>query len=197
MRVYNTYAYRTTACARGDEGPVYCASYTLMVHSAPMQTEETARTIYELSYHLPVSLTEKDQEAVLDVFRKEISKAGGVFLAEGALEEADLAYPMKAQGSTHTKSFFGWMKFELDPASAKMLQTETIPQEKRLIRAVLIQTVREDTRASAQARSTNLVQEVENKGVLERKVTTEETPAEVSEEAIDKSIDDLVTDKAY
>lgn len=181
----------------GGAGPVYCTLYTLMVHSAPMQSEETARTIYELSYHLPVSLTEKDQEAVLDVFRKEVSKAGGVFLAEGALEETNLAYPMKAQGGNHTQSFFGWMKFELDPASAKMLQTETIPQEKRLIRATLIQTVREDTRASAQARPTQLVQELENKAVLERKVTTEEAPAEVSEEAIDKSIDDLVTDKTH
>lgn len=162
-----------------------------------MQPEETARTIYELSYHLPVSLPEKEQEAVLDLFRQEVSKAGGVFLAEGALEETDLAYPIAVHGTTHTKSFFGWMKFELDPASAKAFQTDTLPSEKRLIRATFIQTVREDTRASAQARSHNIVQEVENKGVLERKITTEEVSAEVSEEAIDKSIDELVVEKTY
>lgn len=156
---------------------------------------ETDVSIYELSYHMP-RMSEADCEKQLQTIRDAIVAAGGSFLSEGALEEMDLAYPM----GQHGKSLFGWMKFEIDPAQVTTLQHDVLKVQKNLIRYSLIRTVREDTRASAQARvphttGAGVVQEIETKGVLERKTTTEEPAEAVSDEAIDDAIDELTDDK--
>jgi hypothetical protein len=91
------------------------------------------------------------------------------------------------------------MKFEIAPAAIQSLQHDVLKAQKNLIRYSLIKTVREDTRASAQARTphvgTGVVQEVETKGVLERKTTTEEPAEAVSDEALDEALDELTDEK--
>lgn len=168
-----------------------------MVHSAPMeQTTKNDLTVYELSYHITRALSESESEVLLQSLRDAVVKAGGSFLAEGALEEVDLAYPIQK----HEKALFGWMKFETTPEAVKNLQEDVLKNQKNIIRYALIKTVREDTRASAQARipqsASGLVQEVETKGTLERKTTTEESAnEEVSEEEIDEALDELTDEK--
>lgn len=168
-----------------------------VVHSAPMEeTNEKDIQIYELSYHIARTLSDSDADALLQAIRDALVQAGGSFLAEGALEESDLAYPI----NNHTKSLFGWMKFEATPDVVVALKENVLKTQKSIIRYVLIKTVREDTRASAQARTphagTGVVQEVETKGVLERKSKNEEvSDAEVSDEALDEALDELTDDK--
>jgi ribosomal protein S6 len=155
---------------------------------------ESDIAVYELSYHM-TRMSEADCEKQLQTIRDAVIKAGGSFLAEGALEDMELAYSM----SQHDKSMFGWMKFEIAPAAIQSLQHDVLKAQKNLIRYSLIKTVREDTRASAQARTphvgTGVVQEVETKGVLERKTTTEEPAEAVSDEALDEALDELTDEK--
>lgn len=174
---------------------VYCARARTMVHSPVMDTStQKDLAIYELSYHLTRELTDSQSEVLLQTWRDAIVSAGGSFLAEGALEESDLAYPI----NKHTKSLFGWMKFEITTDAVSAIG-ESVRTDKAVLRHTLVKTVREDTRASAQARTPYagaVVQEVETKGVLERKIgATEESGKAVSEEALDEALDDLTEEK--
>ena len=156
-------------------------------------TEENTKDaqVYELGYHVPSTLSDSDREKVLEGVRAQITKAGGNFVTEGTPEDTRLAYTIEDDAhNKHIATFFGWMKFEMDPAAIPAL-TETLGNEEGIVRFRIVKTVKEDTRAATAERTHTVVQEVETKGVLEKKVTKEESTGEVSEADLDKSLDDL------
>jgi len=157
------------------------------------QTKDIKR-VYELGYHMLSSLSEAQLEEALTTVREEISKRGGDFISEGTPELMELAYTMIVNdGGKHLKydtAYFGWIKFEIDPAAAEELKTEVFLHDKNILRYILIKTVREDTRVSIKIGKAGL-RDVKTEGTLTAKTETE-TSGAVTEEELDKVVDELV-----
>lgn len=162
-------------------------------------TQETAdTTVYELGYHILPTVVAEELENEVNKIRSAIEKRGGSFIAEGSPESMTLAFPMAVNNggkiTKYDRAYFGWLKFELDPAQAQELHHEDLAHNAHILRFNLFTTTREETRAQLQTAQHGLLREVENTGVIERKQEKEEG-GEVSEEALEKSIDDLVNEE--
>ena len=79
----------------------------------------------------------------------------------------------------------------MEPAQAVALRTEDLAGNEQLLRFTLVVTTREETRAQLQTEQNTILREVKTTGVLEKKHVQEEG-GEVSEEELEKSIDDLI-----
>lgn len=159
-------------------------------------TEEVDLTVYELGYHLLPTLAADAVDAGVGTLRAAIEKHNGAFIAEGTPESIDLAYTItKSEGGKHThfdKAHFGWIKFEMAASEVPALR-ELLEGDKNLLRFVLFKTVREDTRADVQIAHAGVLREVATVGTIEKPATAEEEKGEISEEAIDRSIEELVS----
>ena len=168
-----------------------------------MTAEETNNTedmqVYELGYHIVPTVAADDVESEVGKIRSAIEARGGVFIAEGTPEAMNLAYPIFVNdGGKRTKyerAYFGWMKFEMDPAQVVALRDEDLAHNAHVLRHILFKTTREETRAKLQTEQSTILREVRTTGVLEKKQVAEEG-GEVSEEALDKSIGELVGEEA-
>lgn len=159
-------------------------------------TEETKEMqVYELGYHILPTVVADDLEGEVGKLRSAIEKRGGSFIAEGTPETVNLAYPMFVNyGGKQTKyerAYFGWMKFEMDREQAVALREEDLATNAQVLRFTLFKTTREETRAQLQTEQSTILREVKTTGTLEKKQVAEEG-GEVSEEALEKSIDELV-----
>ena len=152
-------------------------------------------TVYELGYHIVSTVPADDLEGEVNAIRKAIEKRGGSFLTEGSPETVTLAFPMfinkGGKQIKHETAYFGWIKFEMEPAQAVALRTEDLAGNEQLLRFTLVVTTREETRAQLQTEQNTILREVKTTGVLEKKHVQEEG-GEVSEEELEKSIDDLI-----
>ena len=159
--------------------------------------DATEARVYELGYHILPTVVADDLEAEVSTIRSAIEKHGGSFIAEGTPESMNLAYAMFVNnGGKQTKyerSYFGWMKFEMTPEGEEALRAE-LKSNSQILRFILFLTTREETRAQLQSSQNSVLREVKNTDTLEAK-REEEEGGEVSEEALDKSIDDLVGDE--
>lgn len=171
--------------------------------SSPTMTEEnnteaSELQVYELGYHILPTVAAEDVEAEVGKIRDAIEKRGGSFITEGTPEVMTLAYPMFVNnGGKQTKyerAYFGWVKFEMDPAQAVALQEEDMTPNANVLRFTLFKTTREETRAQLQTEQSTILREVKNTDTLEKKEVKEEG-GEVSEAELEKSIDDLVGDE--
>ncbi len=164
--------------------------------SSPTMTEEKVEKsqVYELGYHILPTVVSDDLEGEVAKIRSAIEKRGGSFIAEGPTETIALAYPMFVNnGGKQTKyesAYFGWMKFELSPEEAVLLRDEDLATNAQVLRFTLFKTTREETRAQLQSEQHTILREVKTTGTIEKREVQEEG-GEVSEEELDKSIDEL------
>ena len=168
-----------------------------IVEKTPTEQESAPLRVYEIGYHVSPSVKEEDVEKTATIVRSAIEKAGGSFIAEGAPTLTKLYYAITAleEGKRveHDRAYFGWLKFEAPATSAGELES-VLRLEKSVMRHILFQTVREDTRARAKIGS---LREVRREGGAARPTTpkhTEETAAPVSEEDLDKALKDITTE---
>lgn len=166
---------------------------TIAEERADTGDEETSR-IYEIGYHIVPTKKEDELEGVVATIRSIIEKLGGKFLAEGAPSLTRLAYTMTAQsggkGAEHDRGYFGWIKFEA-PVSAALQLDRALSASQEIMRSVLFQTVREETRARFK---TATIREVKRSDVLRAAPRAEEVSAPVSEEDLDKAISEITSD---
>jgi ribosomal protein S6 len=156
---------------------------------------EVSLRIYELGYHIISTVKEDETDRVSTAIRSVIEKAGGSFIAEGAPQNIKLAYPMfvtnEGKRTRYNHAYFGWIKFEVGADKAEGIEA-ALKANKDVLRSLMFKTVREDTRASA--RPTGL-REVRREGTIKStpKKGAEGATEEVSEEALDKSIEGIIT----
>jgi len=162
---------------------------------ADISVDETVSRIYEIGYHVSPATKEEEVEGVVAEVRSMIEKAGGRFLAEGAPSLIKLAYPIagKAGGKKDAsdRGYFGWIKFEAPIAAAQMLQ-EWLASNRNIIRSIVFQTVREETRARFK---TAVLRDVKRSDILKaapRKL--EETSAPISDADLDKAISEITSE---
>jgi len=146
--------------------------------------------VYELGYHILPTVPEAELGEKVDEIRKLISDFEGEFIMEGEPELIDLSYTMIVPRGGHNdkydKAYFGWIKFRAPKASIPELQKE-LKLNPNILRFILFKTAEEDTRAQIKVQE---LKEVKNDATIESK-TEEEVPAEVKEDELDKTIEDI------
>ncbi len=170
-----------------------------MADEAVMEMNETADAvafrIYEVGYHIVPDTKEEELEKVVGTLRAEIEKAGGSFIAEGAPSMMKLAYPVHLREGEksveYDRGYFGWIKFEAPIAAAQTLEV-FLKTNRNFFRYIVFQTVREDTRAKMKAPQLREVKRTDVIKQVPRRV--EETSAPVSEEELEKALQDITTE---
>lgn len=166
-----------------------------------MDTDE--RRVYELGYHMVSTLSEESLQSELTSLRDAIKKLGGSFIMEGEPALIDLAYAMYVnEGGANTaydKAYFGWIKFDMEPAQVTHLEKEVLGADKNILRHLLFKTVAEDTRAEIKLEQLTEVKTSETiakapkaeSRVEDSVLSTEEKAANEAEldETIDKLLD--------
>lgn len=150
--------------------------------------------VYEVGYHILSTVKEDDIEGVVAEIRSFIEKAGGSFIAEGAPVSMKLAYTMYVNNGgkrfPYDRASFGWIKFEVDGATANALATE-LEKNPNILRSLVFKTTREDNRAAARS---SVLREVKRGDTIKSqpaKGAGAAVAGEVSEEELDKSIDEI------
>jgi len=141
------------------------------------------RRVYELGYHMVPTLTEEELQKEVEALRNAITELEGTIVSEGEPERMELAYTMIINdGGKNTKydtSYFGWIKFDMDPAQLAHLQDEVIAFNKNIIRHLLIKTVAEDTQAHI---NLNELKEVKSDETIESPIATQEDASSIDTE---------------
>ncbi|HVU75325.1 MAG TPA: 30S ribosomal protein S6 [Candidatus Paceibacterota bacterium] len=150
--------------------------------------------IYEVGYHIIPTVDEGSLEQIVSSIRSKIEQAGGSFIAEGAPAQIKLAYPMEAREGDkrveHDRAYFGWVKFEAPTTIAKTLESE-LQADAKILRSIVFQTVREETRAKMKAPT---LREVKRTDTIKATPRAAEEAAPVSEEDLDKALQDITTE---
>jgi ribosomal protein S6 len=150
---------------------------------------------YELGYHLVPSLGEDDLALRVTDLQKAIADLGGSILSEGEPQTYSLSYTMhKMRGGKwdrYDTSFFGWIRFELQAGKLAEL-TDMLEHNEHLIRHLLIKlnpiALMPEPERKPYVPQGEVVTEPKQ---LEKKQDKEEK-GEVSEEELDKQIEQLI-----
>jgi len=166
-----------------------------VVEKVENETDSVVSRIYEIGYLVLPTVKEEDVEQVVTGIRSAIEKEGGSFIAEGAPSLTKLYYNMdileNGKHVEYDRGYFGWLKFEAPSTAAKALD-EALKTDKSIMRHIIFQTVREDTRARAKLGS---LREVRREGAVKTAPKREEeVAAPVSEEDLDKALSDITTE---
>lgn len=113
-----------------------------------LDESKDTRRIYEVGYHLVPTLAEEQLGAKVEELHSLIANEKGVIISEEAPKLRELAYilPKVVGGQKYNfqKAYFGWIKFEADASSAKVIE-EALKAKEHILRFLLIKTVREST----------------------------------------------------
>ena len=155
--------------------------------------------VYELGYLLSPAVGDENLPKTFGDLKAGIEKHGAIFISEDYPKLIPLAYEMERnianKKNKFTNAYFGWMKFEVDPGAVAAIEKD-LKLNDLLVRFLFIKTVRENTLASRRTqgfgrrRMIRKTEDGENSGAETKK---EEPKVEVSSEAIDQKIDELIT----
>ena len=142
--------------------------------------------VYELGLQIVPSVAEENVPTIFSGIKDAIEKAGGAFISEEYPKLRPLAYTMvKSHAGQNTKfsmAYFGWVKFEMESGEIASIK-EKVEKDLKILRYILIKTVREDT-----LQSHKLTQRRER---VEKKAESSEP---ISEAELDKTIEGLVVE---
>ena len=156
------------------------------------QEKEVEPRVYELGYLLSPLLSDEDKESLVATLKELFTKRGGEILSDGAPEFIDLAYRIPRiidnKRAWFDQAYFGWVKFELDPAKVEALK-EILDRQATLIRYLFLSTVRENTVLSKKPLSKILRREDRGSIESEEEVSVSDG-AEVSEKESEAVVDE-------
>ena len=173
-----------------------------------MPTTEASETMlenenhsYELAFHILPTVAEGEVAGVFDEIKAHITKAGEIF-DEEAPERIDLVYPivksMEGKNRKFTSAYFGWVRLKLDPDQVADL-LEELNAMPVMLRNILIKlTAHEEAhpfRFHENRKSQKMVEVVHEEDVVAEAPTEVEESAEVSEEALDESLEKITHDE--
>ncbi len=150
--------------------------------------------IYEIGFHILPTVPEEKLQTVVLRLTDSITKNGGVVISEEFPKMRALSYEIKkrveAKYLSFNKAYFGWIKFEISPVSIGKIEEE-LKNYDDILRFIIVKTVRENT---MHAFKPLMVNRENNRGEIARvfKNAVAQEKTEISEEEIDKSIDELL-----
>jgi len=166
-----------------------------MAEKTTHEDKEKTVVLYELGYHLVPSLGEDDLALRVTELQKAITAEGGSIISEGQPQTCTLEYTMrKMRGGrwySYDSSFFGWIRFEAPPEAMVVLK-DMLEHNEHIVRHLIVKLdpivlVPEPVRAPRKE-STEVA--VEPKALVHKQ--DEEEKGEVSEEELDKQIEQLI-----
>jgi len=158
--------------------------------------------VYEVGYNIIPTVKEDELEKIVSAIRGDIEKAGGSFIAEGAPTSLKLSYEMAARNpgggggakkTFHDRAYFGWIKFEASVTAAQALET-ALKLKLEILRSIVFQTVREDTRAKMKAPTLREVRRTDTIKAASRYTEVVEERAPVSEEDLEKVLKNITAE---
>jgi ribosomal protein S6 len=156
---------------------------------ASTQANDQGRPVYELGFHVVPTVGDEGVSAVVEKVRAALGDAE--LINEGAPRKITLSYQVERSVSgkreKFTESYFGFIKFATERETLPGIQ-EALRGIPAVLRFLIIETVREDVVAPRRAVFTS--DRLEGK-TIEKPVAAKETPAEVSQEELDKSLEAL------
>jgi ribosomal protein S6 len=174
--------------------------------------DEAETQVYELGFHIVPSVEEGDVASEVDTIKALVEKNGGVFISEESPKLIDLAYTIikaiEGKKERFDTAYFGWIKFEMKTDSIGVVKEE-IDLNKNVLRYLIIKTVKESTLTPKTAvfakedvsrkpapktntASSEKVEEDVKKADEVEKPVVKEKKEPVSEEDLDKTIEELV-----
>ncbi|MFH0804337.1 MAG: 30S ribosomal protein S6 [Candidatus Zambryskibacteria bacterium] len=153
---------------------------------------ENDSLIYEVGFHLLPTVDESDVLAQSLNIKSIIEESGGTIISEDVPKMTVLAYDISksvnSKKQKFNKAYFGWVKFEIGPSKIAEIKTK-IENIMDVLRFLIIKTVRENTI------HTPKIPMFKKESIREGKSEEQVEKPKVSEEEIDKSIDELVIDQ--
>lgn len=153
--------------------------------------KENESSIYEVGFHLIPSIDESEVPAQASKVRSIIEENGGVIISEETPKMIVLAYNISkninSKSQRFNKAYFGWIKFEADPSQINAIKSKVEGLE-NVLRFLIVKTVKENTLHTPKV-------PMFKKEIRDEKIEESTEKHEVSEEEIDKSIDELVIDQ--
>ncbi len=147
---------------------------------------ESGSRVYELGYLLVGTMPEENVAAKVGAIKDLVEGKGAVSISEEFPRLITLGYemsrPIGNKKSWFNEGYFGWMKFEADPATTEEMSA-ILKRDEDVLRFLLIKTVRENTIAGKRAMGSGMkrpARKVEN---------AEETP--IDEAEIEKKLEEL------
>ena len=156
--------------------------------------ESRAPQVYELAYHLVPTLSESAVSAEVAQVKDVLTSNGAVVIAEELPQPLALAYRFDkhigGKIEKFTTTHFGWVKFE---AQSEVLHAVTTVLDERasVLRFLLVRTVRESTLAPRRFSAPVAREGDAPTRVPRRSVRLKKTPAPVSDEELDRTIQAL------
>lgn len=161
----------------------------------PNEAAETVIRIYEIGYHISPAVKEDGIEKVVASIRGIVEKQGGNFIAEGAPSLTKLSYEISGQEGgkriEYDRAYFGWLKFEAPSTAARILE-EALKNDKSILRHIVFQTVREETRARLKAPTLREVRRTDTIKTTPKREN--ESSAPVSEADLEKALSEITSE---
>ncbi len=146
--------------------------------------------IYEVGFHIVPIVGDDGLGARVTAIRDVIESKGGHVIADEYPKHMDLTYPMTKVASNkralYASAYFGWIKFEADPAQIKSIETGLMSDD-FVLRFILVGTVRENTMVPKK-----VLQAKREDGITKIDAVPAVDKPQLSEEELDKTIEDLV-----
>lgn len=151
-----------------------------------------SRPVYEVGFHVVPTVDEAKVGDVVETIRAVLAKAGAEIIKDQFPQKITLAYTVEraAAGKREkfTDAYFGFIKFAVEREAVLELQG-LLRSSKDILRHLLVETMREEPVVARRAVYASNRLEGET---IKKPTATPETPTEVSEEDLQKSIDALV-----
>lgn len=143
-----------------------------------MNKENTNGVVYEIGFHLIPLVSEDEVASHVSTVKSILDKAGAQIIAEEYPELTELAYEIskKIKGAKQefNTAYFGWIKFETTADKIAEID-EAVRAEEEVLRFIIVKTLRGETMIKS-----------------EREEEEDENAEEMSEEDMDKTIEELV-----
>jgi len=155
------------------------------------EKSEGRTQIYELGYHIVPTVPENDLPSEVSALTGVILEKGGIMISDERPMLRPLAYTLYGNGPSgkagFNNAYFGWVKFEAPIGEIKAIEAE-VAKNQKILRFLLVKTVRESTLYGARIAQNAKMQGGERKP---------EAPAaaakpKMTEAEMDKTIDELV-----
>ena len=165
------------------------AEVSIPLETEDLKEEEKESRIYEFGYLIVPTVSEEELPREVTALKDVLDKGKAVIISEEFPRIRPLAYPMQKRVAggyeKHLNGYFGWVKFESSAANTLRFMEEWKKHEK-ILRSILIKTVREQTMTLGRPRAER----------RERKEAPKDAPASapISEVELDKSLEKLIAE---
>jgi len=148
--------------------------------------------VYELGFHLLLTVPEADILSQSLNIKSAIEEEGGVIISEDVPKMMALAYDISknidSKKQKFNKAYFGWVKFEIEPAKIREIKNK-IESTPNVLRFLIVKTVRENTMHTPKI---PMFKKDSQASLGQERVEGEAEKPKATEAEIDKSIDELV-----